>query len=198
MVGQHCAWRPDRRGAYLAWSVMAVRGVGRSSRSSSFCRSWPLVMLQRAAQLDVGDELPPLLVTISLSVIIRMCCSRVHADTHRPSRRHRNCQLRFPTISVSVLPLIQFGVAVLTIGGLQYLFYRTALDARVPGHCRHGEVAQLWSKNRMYSACEALSLVVAIAGVFIAIGQFRSVLGTDPADLRLRGGHHRGWAVWER
>jgi branched-chain amino acid transport system permease protein len=164
--------------AYLAWSVMAVLGVG---PFVALVLILPIVaalgyVLQRALlNQTLGDELPPLLVTISLSVIIQnVLLLAFTPDTHR---LHAGAiEIASLTISdeisIGVLPLIQFGVAVLTIGGLQYLFYRTALGRAFRATADDGEVAQLVGlENRhVFSLAMALSLVVvAIAGVFIAI-----------------------------
>jgi branched-chain amino acid transport system permease protein len=164
--------------AYLAWSVMAVLGVG---PFVALVLILPIVAglgyaLQRALlNQTLGDELPPLLVTISLSVIIQnVLLLAFTPDTHR---LHAGAiEIASLTISdeisIGVLPLIQFGVAVLTIGGLQYLFYRTALGRAFRATADDGEVAQLVGlENRhVFSLAMALSLVVvAIAGVFIAI-----------------------------
>jgi branched-chain amino acid transport system permease protein len=164
--------------AYLAWSVMAVLGVG---PFVALVLILPIVaalgyVLQRALlNQTLGDELPPLLVTISLSVIIQnVLLLAFTPDTHRlHAGAIEIASLAISDeISVGVLPLIQFGVAVLTIGGLQYLFYRTALGRAFRATADDGEVAQLVGlENRhVFSLAMALSLVVvAIAGVFIAI-----------------------------
>ena len=75
-------------------------------------------------------------------------------------------------ISVGVLPLIQFVVAVAIIGGLQFLFYRTAIGRAFRATSDDGDVAQLMGleTRHIFALAMALSLiVVAVAGVFIAI-----------------------------
>ena len=89
--------------------------------------------LQRALlNRTLGDDLlPPLLVTFGLSVIIQNGAARaVHRRQPAAAgrRRSRSRASRSATASaIGVLPLLQFVVAVAVIGGLQFLFYRTAL-----------------------------------------------------------------------
>src|SRR5215470_8280086 len=76
------------------------------------------------------DLLPPLLVTFGLSVIIQNgLLTAFTAD----SVKLQAGEIEVATIRlaegiyVGVLPLLQFAVAVAVIGGLQLIFYRTAL-----------------------------------------------------------------------
>ena len=164
--------------AYLAWTAMHLLGVG---PFVALILILPVVAvlgygLQRALlNRTLGDELPPLLVTIGLSVIIQNVLLLVFTpDTHRlQAGAIEVASLPISSeISIGVLPLLQFGVAVAVIGGLQYLFYRTALGRAFRATADDGEVAQLVGlENRhVFGLAMALSLVVvAIAGVFIAI-----------------------------
>jgi branched-chain amino acid transport system permease protein len=77
-----------------------------------------------------------------------------------------------PDFAVGVLPVIQFVVAVLIIGGLQLLFYRTTLGRAFRATSDDPAIAQLMGiENRhIFALAMALSLaVVAVAGVFIAV-----------------------------
>src|SRR6516165_10564772 len=75
-------------------------------------------------------------------------------------------------IYVGVLPLLQFAVAVAVIGGLQLIFYRTALGRAFRATADEPAVAQLMGldNRHVFALAMALSLaVVAIAGVFLAV-----------------------------
>ena len=71
-----------------------------------------------------------------------------------------------------MLPLLQFVVAVAVIGGLQLLFYRTALGRAFRATSDDQSVAQLMGldNRHVFALAMALSLaVVAVAGVFLAV-----------------------------
>src|SRR5262249_17530873 len=97
--------------------------------------------------LPLGHALlPPLLVTFGLSVIIQNALLlRFTAD----SRRLQAGALEVASwdvgegISIGVLPLLQFVAAVVVIGGLQVLFYRTAVGRAFPATSDDPSVAQL-------------------------------------------------------
>src|SRR5207245_426522 len=75
-------------------------------------------------------------------------------------------------ISIGVLPLMQFVAAVVVIGGLQALFYRTAFGRAFRATSDDPSVAQLMGldNRHVFALAMALSLaVVAIAGVLLAV-----------------------------
>jgi branched-chain amino acid transport system permease protein len=124
----------------------------------------------------LGDDLlPPLLVTFGLSVIIQNgLLTAFTAD----SVKLQAGDIEVATIRltdgvyVGVLPLLQFAVAVAVIGGLQFVFYRTALGRAFRATADDPAVAQLMGldNRRVFALAMALSLaVVAIAGVFLAV-----------------------------
>jgi branched-chain amino acid transport system permease protein len=86
-------------------------------------------VLQRGLlNFALGDDLPPLLVTFGLSIIIQNVLLLLF--THDSRRLYAGpiemASWKFtPDFAIGVLPLIQFLVAVLIIGGLQLFFYRT-------------------------------------------------------------------------
>src|SRR6202171_5324366 len=88
--------------------------------------------LQRALlNRTLGDDLlPPLLVTFGLSVIIQNGLLELFTAD---SRRLQAGALEVASwqvgqgLSIGVLPLLQFALAVAVIGGMQFVFYRTAL-----------------------------------------------------------------------
>jgi len=134
-------------------------------------------VLQRGLlNLTLGDDLlPPLLVTFGLSVIIQNALLlRFTAD----SRRLQAGALEVASwdlgqgVSIGVLPLLQFVAAVVVIGALQALFYRTAFGRAFRATSDDPAVAQLMGldNRHVFALAMALSLgVVAIAGVLLAV-----------------------------
>ena len=124
----------------------------------------------------LGDDLlPPLLVTFGLSVIIQNALLlRFTAD----SRRLQAGALEVASwdlgqgVSIGMLPLLQFVAAVVVIGALQALFYRTAFGRAFRATSDDPAVAQLMGldNRHVFGLAMALSLaVVAIAGVLLAV-----------------------------
>jgi branched-chain amino acid transport system permease protein len=134
-------------------------------------------VLQRALlNRTLGDDLlPPLLVTFGLSVIIQNGLLEVFtADSVRLQAGAIEVASIpiVPGISIGVLPLLQFAAAVMVIGGMQVLFYRTALGRAFRATSDDPAVAQLMGldNRHVFALAMALSLaIVAIAGVLIAI-----------------------------
>jgi len=121
------------------------------------------------------DLLPPLLVTFGLSVIIQNALLlKFTAD----SRRLQAGALEVASwdlgqgVSIGLLPLLQFVAAVVVIGALQALFYRTAFGRAFRATSDDPAVAQLMGldNRHVFALAMALSLaVVAIAGVLLAV-----------------------------
>ncbi len=124
----------------------------------------------------LGDDLlPPLLVTFGLSVIIQNGLLELFTAD---SRRLQAGAIEVasipvvPGISIGVLPLLQFAIAVAVIGGMQFVFYRTALGRAFRATSDDQAVAQLMGldNRHVFALGMALSLaVVAVAGVLIAV-----------------------------
>jgi branched-chain amino acid transport system permease protein len=124
----------------------------------------------------LGDDLlPPLLVTFGLSVIIQNGLLELFTAD---SRRLQAGALEVASwqvgqgLSIGVLPLLQFAAAVVVIGGLQALFYRTAFGRAFRATSDDPSVAQLMGldNRHVFALAMALSLaVVAIAGVLLAM-----------------------------
>jgi branched-chain amino acid transport system permease protein len=124
----------------------------------------------------LGDDLlPPLLVTFGLSVIIQNGLLELFTAD---SRRLQAGAIEVasipvvPGISIGVLPLLQFAVAVAVIGGMQFVFYRTALGRAFRATSDDQAVAQLMGldNRHVFALGMALSLaVVGVAGVRIAV-----------------------------
>jgi len=134
-------------------------------------------LLQRGLlNRTLGDDLlPPLLVTFGLSIIIQNGLLELFTADSRKLQAGSIEVAAFqaiPDVWIGVLPLIQFVVAVAVIGGLQLLFYRTALGRAFRATSDDQAVAQLMGLDtrRVFALAMALSLaVVAIAGVFLAV-----------------------------
>src|SRR5260370_144382 len=174
--------------------------------------------LQRALlNRTLGDDvLPPLLVTFGLSVIIQNALLEFFTADSRRLRAGAIEVASFPLMEgvwIGVLPLLQFVVAVVVIGALQVLFYRTAFGRAFRATSDDQSVAQLMGldNRHVFALAMVLSLaIVAVAGVFIAvrtnfhpaigpaplifgfeaviIGGLGSMWGTAPRGSLLRGG----------
>jgi branched-chain amino acid transport system permease protein len=124
----------------------------------------------------LGDDLlPPLLVTFGLSVIIQNGLLELFtADSRRLQAgaiEVASIQV-IPGISIGMLPLLQFTLAVGVIGSMQFLFYRTALGRAFRATSDDPTVAQLMGldNRHVFALGMALSLaIVAIAGVLLAV-----------------------------
>ena len=121
------------------------------------------------------DLLPPLLVTFGLSVIIQNgLLLSFSADSRRLAAGPVEvASLQFADgLTVGVLPLLQFAVAVLLIAGMQVLFYRTDLGRSFRAVSDDPVVAQLMGLDNRHVFAMAMALamaVVAVAGVFLAV-----------------------------
>ena len=165
--------------AYLAWSIIYITGI---HPLLSLLLVIPIAMgfgyvlqmgiLNRALGMDI---LPPLLVTFGMSGIIQNGLLELFtADTRKLNAGALETG-SFPLLSgvdIGYLPLLQFGVAVAVIAGLQYMFYNTALGRAFRATSDDSETALLMGldKRRVYAWAMALCLgVVAIAGVFLGV-----------------------------
>jgi len=124
----------------------------------------------------LGDDLlPPLLVTFGLSIIIQNGLLELFTADSRKLQAGAIEIQTFQLVEnlwIGALPLIQFAVAVAVIGGLQLLFYRTALGRALRATSDDQAVAQLMGLDtrHVFAVAMALSLaVIAIAGVFLAV-----------------------------
>jgi branched-chain amino acid transport system permease protein len=124
----------------------------------------------------LGDDLlPPLLVTFGLSVIIQNGLLELFTADSRRLNAGAIEIASFPLVEgvwIGVLPLIQFVAAFAVIGGLQILFYRTALGRALRATSDDPSVAQLMGldNRHVFALAMAISLaVIAVAGVLLAI-----------------------------
>ena len=134
-------------------------------------------LLQRGLFNSVlgGDLLPPLLISFGLSVIVQNGLLLLFsADNKRLLAgpvETASLQLN-DSITVGVLPLLQLALAVLVIGGLQFLMYRTAIGRAFRAVSDDPRIAEIMGldKRHIFGLAMALSLaVVALAGVLLAI-----------------------------
>ncbi len=75
-------------------------------------------------------------------------------------------------LSIGVLPLLTFVIAIVVIGGLQFIFYKTALGRAFRAVSDNQDIAQLMGLNRrhIYGLAMALALAVtAIAAILLGI-----------------------------
>ncbi|WP_395542910.1 branched-chain amino acid ABC transporter permease [Neotabrizicola sp. sgz301269] len=123
----------------------------------------------------MGDDfLPPLLVTFGLSVIIQNALLMGYsADPQKlQAGALETASIGVAGLTVGVLPLIMFATAVVIIGALQWMFYRTALGRAFRATSDRQEVAQLMGLNRAHVFGLAMALclaVTAVAGIFLGI-----------------------------
>lgn len=123
----------------------------------------------------LGDDiLPPLLVTFGLSVILQNAF--LEAYTADPQKMDAGAlevaSLQVAGLSLGILPLLTFGVAVAVIAGLQWIFYRTSLGRAFRAVSDNQDIAQLMGLNRrhIFGLAMALALAVtAIAGILLGI-----------------------------
>jgi branched-chain amino acid transport system permease protein len=119
--------------------------------------------------------LPPLLVTFGLSVIVQnLLLETFGADTRRLNAGPiETASLLLPGgIAVGVLPLAVFFIALLCLGGLQFMFYRTRLGRAFRAVSDDADTAELMGidNRHLYALAMGIALIfTALAGVLFAI-----------------------------
>lgn len=121
-----------------------------------------------------ADILPPLLVTFGLSVIIQNALLEGYsADPQKLNAGAiETASLNFGGLAVGVLPLMTFIIAIVVIGGLQWIFYRTSIGRSFRAVSDNQEIAQLMGLNKahVFGLAMALALAVtAIAGILLGV-----------------------------
>lgn len=121
-----------------------------------------------------GDILPPLLVTFGLSVIIQN--TLLLGYTADPQKLQAGAlevaSVGLGPVTLGLMPLLTFAIAVAVIAGLQWMFYHTGLGRAFRATSDRQDIAQLMGLNRahVFGLAMALSLAVtAIAGVSLGI-----------------------------
>jgi branched-chain amino acid transport system permease protein len=164
--------------AYMAYFAIQFLGIGPFESLLIVVPASAMFgyVLQRGLlNRTLGDDLPPLLVTLGISVIIQnVLLMALTAD----SRKLNGGSLEVASwkliegLQVGVLPVIQFGSAVAVIGVLQLLLYNTAIGRSFRATSDDQDVAQLMGieTRHVFALAMALSLaVVAIAAIFIGV-----------------------------
>ena len=129
------------------------------------------------------DILPPLLVTFALSVIIQNGLFLIFSPDTRSidSGVLSTAGIDIGYRQISLLAVITVGVAIAVIGGLQFLFFRTALGRDFRAVSDDPEIAELMGINRRHVFALAMGVaivVVAIAGMMFGVaGSFDPYLG---------------------
>lgn len=122
-----------------------------------------------------GDVLPPLLVTLGLSVIIQNVLQEVFSADTRKLQAGWIETASFSIgnhLSVGWLPVIIFAAAVGVILALEFLLYRTKLGRAFRSISDDGEIARLYGVHyrHIFAIATGISLAVAsIASVLMAI-----------------------------
>jgi branched-chain amino acid transport system permease protein len=165
-------------GAYLGLTVTTVLGVHPIMALGLVVPAmagFGYVLQRGILNQSLGkDILPPLLVTFGLSVIIQ----NVLLETYSADPQKMNAgvletaSVSAGGLSVGLLPLLTFAMAVAVIASLQWVFYRTALGRAFRATSDNQEIAQLMGLNRrhIFGLAMALALgVTAIAGIMLGI-----------------------------
>ena len=123
----------------------------------------------------LGDDLlPPLLVTFGISVIIQNAL--LEGYTADPQKLDAGAlevaNVQVAGLSLGILPILTFALAVAVIASLQWIFYRTALGRAFRAVSDNQDTAQLMGLNKrhIFGLAMALALAVtAIAGILLGI-----------------------------
>lgn len=123
----------------------------------------------------LGDDiLPPLLVTFGLSVILQNALLEAYsADPQKMNAGViETASVSVGGLTLGVLPLLTFGIAIVVIPGLQFIFYRTSLGRAFRATSDNSDIAQLMGLNKahVFGMAMALALAVtAIAGILLGV-----------------------------
>jgi branched-chain amino acid transport system permease protein len=135
-----------------------------------------------------GGLLPPLLVTFGISIIIQNGLLQFFgAYDHRLQQGAIETEsLHFAGgLSIGVYPLLVFAVAVVSIAGLQLLFYRTRLGRAFRAVSDDADTAELMGIDnlKLYALALGIAMIfVALAGVLFGI---RTIFAPLSGPIRL-------------
>jgi branched-chain amino acid transport system permease protein len=165
--------------AYLAVAVVGLFGVSPFVALAfvvpiMFCVGY---LLQRGLLNFTlgGDVLQPLLVTFGLSVIIQnLLLETFSADSRRlQAPWFETASLHIgERVAIGLMPATVFTTAVVVIGGLELLLFRTNLGRAFRATSDDSDIARLYGVNNrnVYAMATAIALaVVSIAGVLLGI-----------------------------
>jgi branched-chain amino acid transport system permease protein len=165
-------------GAYLGLTVTATSGLHPLLALIIVVPAMAIIgyVLQRGLlNQTLGDDLlPPLLVTFGLSVILQNGLLEIYtADPQKiDAGPLETASMNFGGLTLGVLPVLTFIVAIAVIWGLQWTFYHTALGRAFRAVSDNQDIAQLMGLNRrhIFGLAMALALgVTAIAGILLGI-----------------------------
>ena len=182
--------------AYFAYFTMQLLGVG---PFASLLVVVPAIaalvgyVLQRGLlNFTLGDELPPLLVTFGLSVIIQnVLLMAFTADSRRLyAGPIEMASWKFtPDFAVGVLPVIQFAVAVAIIGGSADPVLSHGIGRAFRATSDDPAIAQLMGIENRHIFALAMALSLAVVAdrrrVHRDPHDLQSVLRSAASDLRL-------------
>lgn len=157
--------------AYLALSTTILLGVHPLLAMLIVIPLMALIgyMLQRCVLNHTlgGDILPPLLVTFGLSVIIQNALLEGYsADPQKLNVGDlETASVAVGGLSVGVLPLATFIVAIVVIVLLQWVFYHTAIGRQFRAVSDNADIAQLMGLNKGHIFGLALALSLAVCGI---------------------------------
>lgn len=120
------------------------------------------------------DLLPPILVTFGFSVILQnLLLEFFSADSRRLSAGALDtASFSFGGISIGVVPFLMFAVAVVVLGGLNWIFAKTNIGRLLRATSDDDEIIGLMGADRRHLFGVAMllaSAVAAIAGVLLSI-----------------------------
>lgn len=149
---------------YVLFAVVPIMGL------------FGYVIQRSVLNRTLGDDiLPPLLVTFGMSIIIQNLLLEIFSADSRGLNAGAVETMSIDLgsgIAVGVFPVIIMLTAVLVIGGLQYLFTRTALGRAFRATADDQKTAQLMGidNRHIYGLAMAIALcIVGLAGVYLAI-----------------------------
>ncbi|SEF64582.1 amino acid/amide ABC transporter membrane protein 1, HAAT family (TC 3.A.1.4.-) [Thalassococcus halodurans] len=164
--------------AYLGLTVTATVGLHPLAALAIVVPAMALIgyVLQRGLlnQTLGEDLLPPLLVTFGLSVILQNGLLEVYtADPQKmDAGALETASIAMGGLTLGVLPVLTFAIAVAVIWALQWTFYHTAVGRAFRAVSDNQDIAQLMGLNRrhVFGLAMALALgVTAIAGILLGI-----------------------------
>jgi branched-chain amino acid transport system permease protein len=129
------------------------------------------LLLNRVLDKDI---LPPILVTFGMSIIIQNALLEIFsADSRRIQAGWLDtASFRLSEdVAIGALPLLMFVAAIVVIGALQFVFYRTPLGRLLRATSDDPEIVPLMGarNEHIFAIATGLaSLVVAVAGIFLA------------------------------
>ncbi len=164
--------------AYLGLTVTTATGLHPMLALAVLVPAMGLIgyALQRGLlNQTLGDDLlPPLLVTFGLSVILQNGLLEVYtADPQKmDAGALETASFAVGGLTLGVLPVLTFMIAIGVIWGLQWTFYQTGVGRAFRAVSDNQDIAQLMGLNKrhVFGLAMALALgVTAIAGILLGI-----------------------------